>query len=125
MISWSFFFVFFFFQAEDGIRDRDVTGVQTCALPISEGFVAFACPVGPKGLGYLAVLNGLAIPKTAPNPEDSKKLITYLTDPKTAAITAREVGFFPPTKAQQLPADADEGIKAEAAALASQAGNPK
>src|SRR5437773_7768465 len=24
----------FFFQAEDGIRDRDVTGVQTCALPI-------------------------------------------------------------------------------------------
>ena len=25
---------FFFFQAEDGIRDRLVTGVQTCALPI-------------------------------------------------------------------------------------------
>src|SRR5690554_7563339 len=25
----------FFFQAEDGIRDADVTGVQTCALPIS------------------------------------------------------------------------------------------
>src|SRR5437773_2680515 len=30
-----FFMIFvFFFQAEDGIRDRDVTGVQTCALPI-------------------------------------------------------------------------------------------
>src|SRR5437868_12067623 len=28
------FFCFFFFQAEDGIRDRNVTGVQTCALPI-------------------------------------------------------------------------------------------
>src|SRR5690625_596840 len=28
--------VFFFFQAEDGIRDGHVTGVQTCALPISE-----------------------------------------------------------------------------------------
>src|SRR3712207_7066410 len=27
---------FFFFQAEDGIRDIGVTGVQTCALPISE-----------------------------------------------------------------------------------------
>ena len=27
----------FFFQAEDGIRDYDVTGVQTCALPISMG----------------------------------------------------------------------------------------
>src|SRR5687767_15358764 len=29
------FFFFFFFQAEDGIRDKLVTGVQTCALPIS------------------------------------------------------------------------------------------
>src|SRR5690606_39454644 len=28
-------FCFFFFQAEDGIRDFHVTGVQTCALPIS------------------------------------------------------------------------------------------
>src|SRR5688572_32010933 len=28
---------FFFFQAEDGIRDLTVTGVQTCALPISFG----------------------------------------------------------------------------------------
>src|SRR5215470_19866590 len=28
---------FFFFQAEDGIRDATVTGVQTCALPISRG----------------------------------------------------------------------------------------
>src|SRR5438034_6504203 len=29
-----FFSFFFFFQAEDGIRDHCVTGVQTCALPI-------------------------------------------------------------------------------------------
>ena len=29
-----FFFFSFFFQAEDGIRDHCVTGVQTCALPI-------------------------------------------------------------------------------------------
>src|SRR2546427_13198920 len=29
------YFYFFFFQAEDGIRDLTVTGVQTCALPIS------------------------------------------------------------------------------------------
>src|SRR5256885_3402692 len=39
--------VFFFFQAEDGIRDYKVTGVQTCALPIS-GLLcaAFAAVVG-------------------------------------------------------------------------------
>src|SRR6185312_11426431 len=30
-------YFFFFFQAEDGIRDLIVTGVQTCALPISVG----------------------------------------------------------------------------------------
>src|SRR5260370_40602929 len=31
---WFMCFFFFFFQAEDGIRDSSVTGVQTCALPI-------------------------------------------------------------------------------------------
>src|ERR1039457_2037256 len=31
-----FFFFFFFLQAEDGIRDYKVTGVQTCALPICD-----------------------------------------------------------------------------------------
>src|SRR5687767_3299557 len=35
-----FFFFFFFFQAEDGIRDKLVTGVQTCALPIFYPLVA-------------------------------------------------------------------------------------
>src|SRR5207249_7114316 len=39
-----FFFIFFFFQAEDGIRDRNVTGVQTCALPILS--ITFAPTVG-------------------------------------------------------------------------------
>src|SRR5690606_40314088 len=34
IVLW-FFYFFFFFQAEDGIRDFHVTGVQTCALPIS------------------------------------------------------------------------------------------
>src|SRR2546430_15006816 len=32
--------MFFFFQAEDGIRDLTVTGVQTCALPICLSFLA-------------------------------------------------------------------------------------
>src|SRR6266704_5054968 len=32
---WMVFNAVFFFQAEDGIRDRNVTGVKTCALPIS------------------------------------------------------------------------------------------
>src|SRR5699024_11882120 len=38
----------FFFQAEDGIRDRNVTGVQTCALPI-----LFKREAGIKDSGHL------------------------------------------------------------------------
>src|SRR5699024_11256860 len=40
--------LFFFFQAEDGIRDRNVTGVQTCALPISSGSCANCASVSEK-----------------------------------------------------------------------------
>src|SRR5205809_5035074 len=36
-MSVNIFIFFFFFQAEDGIRDVAVTGVQTCALPIYTG----------------------------------------------------------------------------------------
>src|SRR5256885_4333760 len=35
---------FFFFQAEDGIRDYKVTGVQTCALPISASCISATWP---------------------------------------------------------------------------------
>src|SRR5260370_25324871 len=41
---------FFFFQAEDGIRDSSVTGVQTCALPISLA--------DPALLGKMTILEG-------------------------------------------------------------------
>src|SRR2546427_2999809 len=40
-----FLIFFFFFQAEDGIRDLTVTGVQTCALPILP-WASFLRPVG-------------------------------------------------------------------------------
>src|SRR5262249_58934617 len=48
--------VFFFFQAEDGIRDWSVTGVQTCALPICLGFDA---SVSDGGTGTSGSLNDL------------------------------------------------------------------
>src|SRR5207248_4216434 len=48
---WSIFIIlfFFFFQAEDGIRDRTVTGVQTCALPILLN-VDPAATTGPRSV---------------------------------------------------------------------------
>ena len=42
--------VYFFFQAEDGIRDRLVTGVQTCALPILTKKVCWKLVISTKRL---------------------------------------------------------------------------
>src|SRR5207247_3864085 len=41
--------IFFFFQAEDGIRDPLVTGVQTCALPILSDFTKYPDVVNNQG----------------------------------------------------------------------------
>src|SRR6266540_5032662 len=60
------FLHFFFFQAEDGIRDRDVTGVQTCALPISTwkgpaSRYRMECPTGsPPPTKCPATINDMA-----------------------------------------------------------------
>src|SRR2546422_3921714 len=51
------FVVFFFFQAEDGIRDVAVTGVQTCALPISTCQLnCFAVTLTSKSLAGTCIL---------------------------------------------------------------------
>src|SRR5205809_591544 len=53
-----FLFFFFFFQAEDGIRDVAVTGVQTCALPISSSArVQLPVPNLPRALEGLRILH--------------------------------------------------------------------
>src|SRR5437773_9504966 len=57
-------FLFFFFQAEDGIRDRDVTGVQTCALQIS------ARSLAPARISFLrAIERKIVGPSSAPAQE--------------------------------------------------------
>src|SRR5690606_40310732 len=45
----------FFFQAEDGIRDFHVTGVQTCALPILATIAASPVEAGAASATWLAV----------------------------------------------------------------------
>src|SRR2546430_10622701 len=47
-------YVYFFFQAEDGIRDLTVTGVQTCALPILKGWFKpqMAAQINQRDDGY-------------------------------------------------------------------------
>jgi multiple sugar transport system substrate-binding protein len=58
-------------------------------------FVAFPPPKGPRGRGYMPVLAGLAIPKTAPNPSGARQLIRWLTGVPVQARTLGSVGFFP------------------------------
>src|SRR5256885_12620060 len=63
----------FFFQAEDGIRDYKVTGVQTCALPI--------CPSGEPVIGipfYLADARLAKLEAAVNDLESSREVIMYL-----------------------------------------------
>src|SRR5207249_6826520 len=63
-------FFFFFFQAEDGIRDRNVTGVQTCALPISSP----NCPSPSSNSSSRLSMESLP----SPSPKDSTTPIVKL-----------------------------------------------
>src|SRR2546430_4336414 len=55
---------FFFFQAEDGIRDLTVTGVQTCALPISVAPGRPRVHARPSGRGVRGLpAGGLQLPR--------------------------------------------------------------
>src|SRR5207244_7495653 len=72
----------FFFQAEDGIRDDLVTGVQTCALPIScpqksasaDSFRPSSANV-PPSRGGKTCLSPLASPKSSASPSRSRSRI--------------------------------------------------
>src|ERR1039457_4798877 len=81
-------FFFFFFQAEDGIRDYKVTGVQTCALPIfhrwqirvrsAPGLYGFRSPkaqlTGPKRAPSVSGAVMAVNEQAAPLSEDEQKL---------------------------------------------------
>lgn len=60
-----------------------------------DDFIAFPAPSGPKGRAFMAVLAGLAIPKSTTDYAAAERLIEYLTNPKTQLTTLQEVGFFP------------------------------
>lgn len=80
-------------------------------------FVAFPAPSGPKGLAYMPVVAGLAIPKGAPDPKGAAELIQYLSKPSTQILTLEASSFFP-ADAVPTPANLDPGLKAEGDAVA-------
>src|SRR5882762_11224292 len=62
---------FFFFQAEDGIRDSSVTGVQTCALPI--------LAIDLRAFGGSALTADIPVPKGRSEAEIGKGIpVTYV-----------------------------------------------
>ena len=76
-------------------------------------------PSGPKGLGYMAVLVGMGIPKGAPNIDKSKELIKALSQSGSQIEMLRQNAFFPTVKAE-IPTDLSPAIRLEAAAVEKQ-----
>ena len=85
-----------------------------------EGFVAFPAPAGPYGRGFMPVIVGLGIPKTAPNPEGGAALIDYLTTPEAQASILNQLGFFPVVAGVDV-SNLPPGIAVEAGAVGAQA----
>ena len=88
-----------------------------------EDFVTFPAPIGPKGRGFMPVIVGLGIPKTAPNPEGAAKLINYLTTPAVQAKVLQQMGFYP-VVANVDTSNLPGGIALEAAAVSAQSASP-
>lgn len=87
-------------------------------------FIAVPSPIGPRGLGYMPVIAGLAIPKGAPNTSDTDRVITYLTAPTTQIAVLKGEAFFPATKVK-IPATLPTGTWLEARAVNEQASSKK
>jgi multiple sugar transport system substrate-binding protein len=89
-----------------------------------DDFVAFPSPTGPRGLAYMPVLAGLAIPRSAPNPNGAKALIRHLLSLSTQAKTLSAVGFFPVVSGR-LSKRISAGLRLESNAVKLQQRAPK
>src|SRR2546430_5810249 len=84
---------FFFFQAEDGIRDLTVTGVQTCALPISRGGrTAPACRATAGRRAGARRLRGRGANRLAPAPTGADQGARWPTRAEIGRASCRERG---------------------------------
>ncbi len=88
-----------------------------------EDFVAFPAPAGPTGRGFMPVLAGVAIPRTAPDQTVSMDLTEFLLEPNTQIATLRATNFFPVVDVE-LPAQMPASVRASSAAIAAQSGSP-
>src|SRR2546427_4102360 len=80
---------FFFFQAEDGIRDLTVTGVQTCALPISKRTGAVMCSVQCAAPGAASTRAPVTVEK---NGSAGAAGATFARSGASASAASRKIG---------------------------------
>src|SRR2546425_6599593 len=96
----------FFFQAEDGIRDKLVTGVQTCALPISVNSI-LPGPTRSRGVGdfvetlareqgkswaefegeFFSTVRPTSLIRRFARPSEVASLVAYVASPLASATT--------------------------------------
>jgi multiple sugar transport system substrate-binding protein len=76
-------------------------------------------PRGPRGLGYMAVLAGLAIPQGCPDIGLAQRTIAAFTQPDTQIALLRSNGFFPAVRAS-IPDDLPPAVQLEADAVGRQ-----
>ncbi len=87
-----------------------------------DDFVAFPAPAGPKGRGFMPVLAGVAIPRTAPDMDAAKALVQHMLKPETQIATLRTTNFFPVVDVA-LPDDLPPAVKAAGDAVAKMSGS--
>ena len=88
-----------------------------------DDFVAFPAPSGPTGRGFMPVLAGVAIPRTAPDMDAARALVEYMLLPETQIATLRATNFFPIVDVE-LPDDLPPSVKAAGAAIAAMSSAP-
>src|SRR5207248_7172226 len=84
------YIVFFFFQAEDGIRDRTVTGVQTCALPIFSAELFSGGAPGRSSSDRNARPRRTDIPSTEKSSAEIWRPSTYSGSPGALMVRSEE-----------------------------------
>ena len=87
-----------------------------------DDFVAFPAPAGPEGRGFMPVIAGVAIPRTAPDMDAAKKLVAHMLDPATQIATLRATNFFPVVDVN-LPSDLPPAVQAAGGAVAKMSGS--
>ena len=82
-----------------------------------DDFVAFPAPAGPTGRGFMPVIAGVAIPRTAPDMDAAKALVSYMLKPETQIATLKATNFFPVIDVE-LPSDLPPAVQAAGGAVA-------